>query len=225
MFPTSWKKNIFSAIYSSRPRLGCVHSKEIFQKFIKTGFLLQSGVSLVCPLNWNSKIGRYSSTNFEKVFEIYFFDHLQKISNQIQNQAIRIKPKIFTQNYKNETPLLKTTPGNCSQNLTNFEAKNILFSPHSILTGKTRPTSVYIVKIQPKNSNNTLERLSKEKHILPKTKLNLHIISFRRPSSSARRLGFTQKLPQKPAKSKNTMQKLLSRTSCVCSSGNFPPFS
>lgn len=158
--------------------------------------------------------------NFEKVFKIYFFDHLQKISKQIPNQAIRIKPKIFTQNYKMRRHCSKPLQETAHKIWLILKPKTYCFPlTRYWLARLAQPPPVYIVKIQPKNSNNTLERLSKENHILPKTKLNLHILSFRRPSSSARRLrlGFTQKLPQKPAKSKNTMQKLLrtGRPACV----------
>lgn len=109
MAPTLESFVYFLAIYSSRPRLGCVHWKEIYENDTKTGFLLSSDVDLVLPLNWNSKIDRFPRTNFEKVFfKFCFLDHYQK-PKEIQNQAIRIEAKTIHPKLWNETPLFKTS--------------------------------------------------------------------------------------------------------------------
>lgn len=63
--PFGNSKLYFRRFYSSRPRLGCVHWREILtqKKCIKTGFLLTSGVDLVRPLHWNSKQCRSPRTH------------------------------------------------------------------------------------------------------------------------------------------------------------------
>lgn len=193
----------------------------------KTGFLLSSGVNLVRPLNWNSKIGRYSITNFEEVtLNLFSWPFTKKKTNKIQNQAIRIKPITFTQNSKMRRHCSKLLQETAHKIWLILKPKTYCFSPSLDIYWQDSSNPQGLHRQNPAKNSNTLERLSKKKHILPKTKLNLHILSFRQTDRLPRRrlrLGFTQKLPKSRPNPK--LQKLTSsRTSCVFF-GKFSSFS
>lgn len=212
MAPTLESFVYFLAIYSSRPRLGCVHWKEIYENHTKTGFLLSSDVDLVLPLNWNSKIDRFPRTNFEKVlFKFCFLDHYQK-PKEIQNQAIRIEAKTIYPKLWNETPLFKTSSvqETAHKIWLILKPKTYCFPPSS--TGQTRPTPLGLRRQNPAKNSNTWKTFQEEAYFA-KTKLNLHILSFRTDRLPRRRLRFTEVPKSRPNPPCKNLQDVLCSSS------------
>lgn len=103
------------------------------ERKFKTKSTIQNRVSVVIRCHFGSSTelkfqnrSHIVCTNFERVILKFSLMPIKKKSKSSNQETCR---KVFPKLLK-ETPLLKTsTPGNCTQNLTNFEAKNILLLP------------------------------------------------------------------------------------------------
>lgn len=106
-----------------------------------------------------------------------------------------------------------------------LKPKTYCFSPSLDIYWQDSSNPQGLHRQNPAKNSNTLERLSKKKHILPKTKLNLHILSFRQTD---RHLGVVFVLDSHRSSPKagqiQNYKNLLLAGRPACSSGNFPPF-
>lgn len=158
MFPSFWKiLPTFRQFYSSRPRLGVSTERKFSKIEIKTGFLLPSGVDLVRPLNWNSKIGRNPNTNFENSFKIYFLGHLHKTIKSNSKSSYQDRSENHLTKIQSETPLLKTSTlqETVHKIWLILKPKTYCFPPLALLTGKTRPKPLGLHRQNPAKNSNT----------------------------------------------------------------------
>lgn len=197
----------YRRFYSSRPRLGCVHWREIFEEkktCIKTGFLLTSGVDLVRPLHWNSKKCRHPRKHelCESPLKFIFWAIYAKNIFKIKLSGLKWKCLTLKITQRDATAQNRTIQETAHKIWLIWSQKHTVPPRHDLSRAK----------IASQKSSKTLERLFSRRE----TKLNLHILSFRHRSSPgvAVVLGFTSRnFPQKPAKSRTMCKNLHCRTS------------